>query len=189
MHTHIYIYIYIQVYSGEDWKVLLTLLSKCGVALVKVPLVLAIVYLAWFRVDIPAWRLVMKTSISNHLKQTQEMSRLLRAKRVRNCTNEKHGGVVLCTDLSKCCGVERLAMFLYIAYVDAGGTRVIECIFCGFGGVAGKSMEVIAAEVVDRLCHQFGDFVLGHIIGWCGDNAAKTEILRVVAEIVKRGYI
>jgi hypothetical protein len=57
--------------SGEDWKVLLALLSKCGVAVIKVPLVLAIVCLAWFRREIPPWRLAMKTAVSNHLKQTQ----------------------------------------------------------------------------------------------------------------------
>lgn len=42
--------------------------------------------------------------------------------------------------------------------------------------------------MVDRLVIKFGSWILERIAGWCGDNAAKTEIRSVVAEIVERGY-
>ena len=44
-------------------------------------------------------------------------------------------------------------------------------------------------QVVDRLVIKFGSWVLERISGWCGDNAAKTEIKTVMQEILQRGYV
>ena len=44
-------------YSGEDWKVMTTLLSKCGVSANKLHLVILLTCQLFFRSEIPRWRM------------------------------------------------------------------------------------------------------------------------------------
>ena len=92
------------------------------------------------------------------------------------------------TDLSHTKGVERLSVFIAYAYVGDDGQKDIEILFVGIGGVSGKTQAEIATEVADRLVDVFGAWILEHIVGWCGDNAAVTELNEIVAQIVQRGY-